>query len=142
MSDSLRRTRAAVLVVAAALAACGDDPVTPGPGPNPEPGAGYELRVLQGTSHTLALQEVLQLVLVVDRADDGYQGPVSFTADAPAGVVVIFRPTMVLNSNATDILLVADATVEPKRHQVVLRGTAPDRPDRTVTLVLDFTPAT
>lgn len=139
MTDPSRvRVHLGRLLLGATLLGCGESlPTEPAPPIDP----GYQLRVVGGTSHTVALMEVLPLVLLIERAEGGYEGPVTFTADAPPGIVVIFRPTTVLVSDATDILLVAEGSVEPRRHQVTLRGTAPDRPDRLVVIDLDLTPA-
>lgn len=127
------------LAAVIALGSCGEPPTVPPP--PPELPAGYELRVLEGTTHTVALQQVLQLVLTVERLEGGYDGPVSFTAEAPPGIVVIFRPTTVLVSNFTDVLMVADPGVQPGTYQVIMRGRAPDRPDRSLTIGLTVTAA-
>lgn len=139
MTEPGRRWWCAALLGAAMVAGCGEDAILPAPDEAPKE-AGYDLRILGGTTHAVAPRELLELVVEVERADGGYDGPVTFTADAPPGIVVIFRPATVLISNSTDVLLVADDTVEPKRYQFTIRGTAPDRPDRTLVLDLTVTP--
>lgn len=139
MTEAPGRWPRVLLLVSLLASGCGEDPVGPDPAPEPKE-AGYELRVLGGTSHTAALREVLELEIVIDRPDGGYDGPVSFTAEAPPGIVVVFRPSTVLISNSTDVLVVADDSVEPRHHQVAIRGTAPDRPDRVLVLDVTVTP--
>jgi hypothetical protein len=140
MSDLKRALRRLAPAVLLAAVACGvDDPVVPPPIETPE--AGYDLRLVGGTSHTVPLMEVLPLVVEVERHPNGYEGPVTFTAEAPPGVIVIFRPATVLVSNETDVLVVAEGSVVPRTYQVIFRGTAQGRSDRVVVLDLTLTPA-
>ena len=40
----------------------------------------------------------------------------------------------------TDVILVADGAVEPRDHQVIIRGTVTGREDQVVTLTLSLHP--
>lgn len=139
MSDVVQRSGRGLVVLALVVAplGCGEPATLPDPDPEVP---GYELLVRGGTDRSAERMEVLELVIDVERQEEGYEGPVTFTSDAPEGIVVIFRPTTVLNSNSTDVLVVADGSVVPKLHQIAIHGTAPDRPDRVVILNFTVTP--
>lgn len=125
----------------AVLLTVGCSEPAPVPMPPPPPvDPGYTLRMIGGVKHTAAVTEILPLVIEVERALGGYDGPVTFSAETPPGIVVIFRPPTVLISNETDVLVVAEAGVEPRLHQITIRGRAPDRPDRNIVLELTVTP--
>lgn len=109
-----------------ALAACGGDPVGPAgeeAAPDPEVIPPPFVLTLPGDS-TLAVapNELAYLVVRVERTPE-FTEVLTFSALAPEGFVVIFRPTEVVREE-TDLLLVAGAGVAPGAHHVTIRATA------------------
>lgn len=137
----MTRTSAIQWALAAALVACSgpgttepdDDVVAP-------LGAGYELRLRDGDEQRGVVAQVLKVRIDISRDDTVYDGPITFTAEAEPGFVVAFRPMVVLREY-TDVILIAERSVAPGRHDILFRGTAPGREDRTALLHLDLAPA-
>jgi hypothetical protein len=124
-------------VAAVAVLGCREAGTLPDNDPGPEQiPAGYDIAIVGGGAHSADLMEVLGLVVEVERASGGYEGPVTFSADPPPGIVVIFRPTTVLNSNSTDVLVVADGSVTPRLYQIEFRGRATNGAERVTLLEL------
>ncbi len=124
-----------------ALAACtgpagptgdlSDDPALEKPG--------YVLTIREGSQRIAEVAQPINISIDITREPGGYEGPITFVAEAPEGIVVGFRPATVLR-DFTDVILVADGGVEPRDHQVVFRGTVPGHVDQTVTLTLSLRP--
>lgn len=128
-------------VLLAGLASC-----TGPAGPTEEPvvesplaEAGYLIAIRGGDHRTSPVAQPLKLSIDITRQEGGWDGPITFTAEAPAGIVVGFRPATVLR-DFTDVIIVADASVEPRDHQVVFHGTVPGHADRVVALTLTLQP--
>jgi hypothetical protein len=130
--------RLAVCAVLAALA-CSTPTAPPDDEELPPPPAPYTLEVREGATHSVEHGEVLAVNLVVQR-DEGFEEPITFSAVAAPGIVVVFRPATVLHRDDTDLLIVADQTVAPKTHEVHLVGKVAGKADRSVVLALTVTP--
>jgi hypothetical protein len=133
-------SRQHVVLVAAILAACTTSPTTP-PAEEftPPPPAPFTLEVREGINHTVARGEVLPVILKIHR-DAGFEDPIHFSAVTTPGIVVIFRPSIVLHREETDLLIVADQSVTAITHDVHLVGKVSGKADRSVVLKLTVAP--
>ncbi len=136
------RASARGLVLAAALAGCTGpagptEEVEPGPEVTP---AGYALTIRGGDQRLADPAQPVWISIDIVRVEGGYDGPITFAAEAPEGIVIAFRPETVLR-DFTRVILVADARVEARDHQIIFRGTAPGRADQVVSFTLSIRPA-
>ncbi len=128
-----------VCLAAMAVVACSSPTTPPDNEELPPPPAPYALEVREGAAHSVERGEVLAVNLVVHR-DQGFEEPITFTAVATPGIVVVFRPATVLHRVDTDLLIVADQTVSHATHDVKLVGKVAGKADRSVVLSLTVTP--
>jgi hypothetical protein len=82
---------------------------------------------------------VLPVILEIHR-EAGFEEPIHFSAVATPGIVVIFRPNIVLHREDTDLLIVADQSVTAITHDVHLVGKVTGKADRSVVLKLTVVP--
>jgi hypothetical protein len=97
--------------------------------------AGYTLSFKPAATHTVIPGEVLAIELFVNREDD-FEEPVTLSARAAPGIVVIFRPPTLIHREESDLLVVAEQSSPRRTHQIEFTGRAEGRPDQTVTLSL------
>ncbi|MEO8479718.1 MAG: hypothetical protein ABI542_08800 [Gemmatimonadota bacterium] len=109
------------------------DPIIP---PPPPPAARFTLVLREGAVQRISQGEVLALTLLATR-DVDYTGAIAFSATAPEGVLMVFRPPTILSSEETQIRLVVDNTAERTLHRITLRGT--DNVGATRDVVLELT---
>ena len=136
--------RLAPLGILAALVGCTGPagPTVPTGDPSDEQAgrdAGYALAIRGGGHRIAELAQPVNLSIDISRDPEGYAGPITFVVEAPEGIIVGFRPATVLH-DFTNVILIAEADVEPRDHQVVFHGTAPGYLDQTVTLTLSLRP--
>jgi hypothetical protein len=79
--------------------------------------------------------ELFAIVVGVERSPD-FEEPITFSALVPEGIVLIFRPTVVIRDE-TDILLVAETAVPVGRHTVTIRAEGSSGAVQTAPLLID-----
>lgn len=108
-------------------ASCGGE--TTGPRPvEPEP-PGYRIRLHPSHQATIRPGEQLYLDLVIER-DQGFDGLIDFTAQAPDGIVAIVQPRQIFKREDTDLVIVAAQSVARRKHEVVFTGVSEGLSDR------------
>jgi len=128
-------TRVVTVTVGMLTLACNNPPVDVTIPPPPPPTARFNLSLREGAVQRVSQGEVLQLTLLVSR-DAGFEEPITFSSVTPAGVVMVFRPAMVLKLEHSEIRLVVDTSAERTLHRITLRGTDPAGATRDVVLEL------
>lgn len=126
-------TRPVMLVAGLALVSC-ETPTTPKEVVPPPP-APFLLEIQQGDAHAVDHGEVLPINLLIHR-EEGFEEPINFSAEATPGILVIFRPALVLHRDDTEILIVAEQRVPATTHEVRLIGKVTGKADRSVVLEL------
>lgn len=133
MSEPWRGLRLLQVGILGGLLACAE--ATLPPPPPPPPPAQFTLALRQGEDHGVVPTQLLKLDLIITR-EPQFTSLITFSAETPPGVVVIFRPTSVLTRNDTDILIVAAEETARGAHQVKLIGRADGAPEQSVVFTL------
>ena len=137
------RAVAASTLVVTLFTGCGEAPTGPEPldgTPGPDLEAPAFVLALPGDSTlAVATTELAAFEIRIERRE-GFSEVVTFTASAPDGFVVLFRPTEVVTEQ-TDLLLVAGAEVAPGTHLVTITATASGGATQTATLTVALSPA-
>jgi hypothetical protein len=123
--------------VALILAAAGcSPPTTPQVEAPPTPAeSGFGLSLGDTKAHTVVPGEVLAIQLFIAR-EDGFEEPITLSASASPGIVVIFRPATVIRREESDLLVVAEQSSPRRTHLIQFTGHSPGRPAQSVTLSL------
>jgi hypothetical protein len=101
---------------------------------DPEP-VPFTLRVRNGSEYVVRPTEVLILIVDLER-EPGFDAPVTFSTETPAGIVLLFRPETISNRPSTDIVVVADTSTAPATYPIELVGRTGEGQAAAVTLTL------
>lgn len=132
MSEATRR-RLSALAMCLLLAACGRELTGPR-APEPEP-PGYSLSVSPSSKATVKPGEELFLDLLIQR-ETGFEGQITFSAEAPQGIVAIVQPKVIIRRDDTDLVIVAAHSVARGKHDVVFTGMSEGLNNRVVVVEL------
>ncbi|HET9064738.1 MAG TPA: hypothetical protein VFN22_02805 [Gemmatimonadales bacterium] len=128
-------TRRLAIAVGMLTLACTNPPVASLIPPPPPPVPRFTLALREGGVQRISQGEVLALTLLATR-EPGFDDPITFSATTPPGVVLVFRPPMILSREDSEIRVVVDTSAARTRHRITLRGTDPAGATRDVVLEL------
>lgn len=128
-------TRPAMMAAGLVLLGCATPTAPPPEEENPPPPAPFLLEIQQGDAHEVEHGEVLPVNLLIHR-EDGFEEPINFSAEATPGILVFFRPALVLHRDDTELLIVAEQHVPAATHEIRLIGKVTGKADRSVVLEL------
>ena len=124
-----------ILIVGLAIAGCNSPVATPNTPPVGPNGPGFSIAFEDGNTRTVVPGEVLQLNLLIER-EEGFEGAIELSSSDAPGIVVIFRPEIVLHREDRDLLVVAAQASQRKTHQIEFTGRSEGHPPKTTTLEL------